>query len=85
MSVYQTCLIGRTKVADGTMAFKFEKPTHFEFKPGQYIDLTIRGGPDISAGKCSSRKWDTCEIPSITLPGRLTWWRRPSKLSVMRE
>jgi ferredoxin-NADP reductase len=41
MSVYQTSLLGRTKVADGTMAFQFEKPKHFDFKPGQYIDLTI--------------------------------------------
>jgi ferredoxin-NADP reductase len=41
MSDYQSTLLGRTRVADGTMAFRFEKPKHFEFKAGQYIDLTI--------------------------------------------
>src|SRR5260370_11265790 len=41
MSVYQTSLLGRSRVADGTMAFQFEKPKHFNFKPGQYIELTI--------------------------------------------
>jgi len=41
MSVYHTTLVGRTKVADGTMAFRFEKPSQFAFKAGQYIDLTI--------------------------------------------
>jgi ferredoxin-NADP reductase len=50
MSVYQTTLLGRTKVADGTMAFQFEKPNHFDFKPGQYIDLTIPDPESRAAG-----------------------------------
>jgi ferredoxin-NADP reductase len=41
MCAYRTTLLGRTEVAEGTMAFQFEKPTDFVFKPGQYIDLTI--------------------------------------------
>jgi ferredoxin-NADP reductase len=41
MSGYKSTLLGRTEVAEGTMAFQFEKPTNFVFKPGQYIDLTI--------------------------------------------
>jgi ferredoxin-NADP reductase len=40
---YQTMLLGRTEVAKGTMAFQFEKPKDFAFKPGQYIDLTLSG------------------------------------------
>ena len=40
---YQSTLLGRTGVAEGTMAFQFEKPKHFVFKPGQYIDLTLSG------------------------------------------
>ncbi len=40
---YQSTLLGRTEVAEGTMAFQFEKPKHFVFKPGQYIDLTLSG------------------------------------------
>ena len=40
---YQSTLLGRTEVAEGTMAFQFEKPKHFVFKAGQYIDLTLSG------------------------------------------
>ena len=43
MCAYQTTLLGRTEVAEGTMAFQFEKPNHFVFKAGQYIDLTLFG------------------------------------------
>src|SRR5260370_878903 len=35
--------IGRTEVAEGTMAFQFEKPKDFVFKAGQHIDLTLSG------------------------------------------
>ena len=38
---YQSTLLGRTEVAGSTMAFQFEKPKHFVFKAGQYIDLTL--------------------------------------------
>ncbi len=40
---YQSTLLGRTEVAEGTMAFQFEKPNDFVFKAGQYIDLTLSG------------------------------------------
>jgi len=40
---YQSTRLGRTEVADGTMAFQFEKPNGFVFKAGQYIDLTLSG------------------------------------------
>jgi len=43
MRTYQSTLLGRTDVAEGTMAFQFEKPHDFVFKAGQYIDLTISG------------------------------------------
>jgi ferredoxin-NADP reductase len=41
MSAYKSTLLGRTEVAEGTMAFQFEKPNDFAFKAGQYINLTI--------------------------------------------
>ena len=63
MSVYQTILVGRTNVADGTMAFQFEKPKHFDFRPGQYIDLTI---PDLEDG-VASRITHTFSIASSPL------------------
>ena len=50
MSVYRSSLLGRTRVADGTMAFQFERPKHFHFKPGQYVYLTI---PDPEDGVAS--------------------------------
>jgi ferredoxin-NADP reductase len=43
MSTYRSTLIGRTEVAEGTMAFQFEKPKDFVFKAGQYIDLSLSG------------------------------------------
>jgi len=43
MRAYQSTLLGRTQVAEGTMAFQFEKPRDFVFKAGQYIDLTLSG------------------------------------------
>jgi ferredoxin-NADP reductase len=48
---YQSTLLARTEVAEGTMAFQFEKPKHFEFKAGQYIDLTLSGShPELPDG-----------------------------------
>ena len=38
---YQSALLGRTEVAEGTLAFQFEKPKDFVFKAGQYIDLSL--------------------------------------------
>ena len=63
MSVYQSSLLGRTKVADGTMAFQFEKPKHFDFRPGQYIDLTISDPED----EVSSQITHTFSIASSPL------------------
>lgn len=31
----------RTEVAEGTMAFRFEKPPGWTFKAGQYVDITL--------------------------------------------
>ena len=38
---YGPRLLGRFEIAEGTMAFHFEKPPHFDFKPGQSADLTL--------------------------------------------
>lgn len=45
MSTYQTRLKGREEIADGTMAFHFDKPAGFGFKPGQAIDVVLREPP----------------------------------------
>jgi ferredoxin-NADP reductase len=41
MAGYEPRLLSRVEVAEGTMAFHFEKPPHFDFKPGQSADLTL--------------------------------------------
>lgn len=41
MPVYTVKLIKKEDIASGTMAFYFNKPQGFVFKPGQYADLTL--------------------------------------------
>lgn len=41
MPTYKTYLTNKFEVAEGTMAFEFEKPEGFEFKPGQNSDFTL--------------------------------------------
>jgi ferredoxin-NADP reductase len=41
MTRYETGLQGREEIATGTMAFHFEKPAGFIFKPGQAIDVVL--------------------------------------------
>ena len=38
---YEAKLLSRFEVAEATMAFQFEKPPGFEFRPGQSSDLTL--------------------------------------------
>jgi ferredoxin-NADP reductase len=38
---YLSTLLGLTDVAEGTMAFQFEKPNDFQFKAGQSVPLTL--------------------------------------------
>jgi ferredoxin-NADP reductase len=41
MPKYSSELTFREEVAEGTMAFHFNRPNGFEFKPGQHIDITL--------------------------------------------
>lgn len=43
MTTHQVRLQSRHNVAEGTVAFHFDKPAGFEFKPGQAIDLVLAG------------------------------------------
>jgi ferredoxin-NADP reductase len=45
MTTYQARLRGREEIANGTMAFHFEKPPGFNFKPGQAIDVVLLDPP----------------------------------------
>ena len=39
-------LTSRESVAEGTMAFHFEKPKEFQFTPGQYVNVTLLNPPE---------------------------------------
>ena len=43
---YQSKLLNRVEVGEGTMAFYFEKPSGFDFRPGQSADLTLANPPE---------------------------------------
>src|SRR5215510_2957462 len=49
VSSYASMLLNRVEVAEGTIAFQFEKPTGFDFKPGQSADLTLPNPPETDA------------------------------------
>ena len=49
IAAYQCKLLNRDEVAEGTMAFYFEKPSRFDFKPGQSADLTLSNPPETDA------------------------------------
>src|SRR5262245_17088006 len=49
MAKYTTKLKERRDVAEGTMAFHLEKPPGFEFKAGQYINVTLIDPPETDA------------------------------------
>ena len=46
MATYQSRLNGREEVAEGTMAFHLEKPAGFQFKAGQYVDVSLINPPE---------------------------------------
>jgi ferredoxin-NADP reductase len=43
---YGAKLLSRVEVAEGSMAFHFEKPSQFDFKPGQAADVTLFNPPE---------------------------------------
>ena len=48
-ATYEIRLIGRKDVAEGTMAFLFEKPPGFSFKAGQFMRFTLIDPPETDA------------------------------------
>jgi ferredoxin-NADP reductase len=45
MPVYQSKVNSREQIAEGTMAFHFEKPAGFDFQGGQSVDMTMLNPP----------------------------------------
>ena len=46
MTTYQSRLRDREEVAEGTMAFHLDKPAGFQFKAGQYVDISLINPPE---------------------------------------
>ena len=61
-------LNGREQVAEGTMAFHFDKPNGFEFRAGQAIDVALLNPPDTD----SEGNIRTFSIASPPFEDRLT-------------
>jgi ferredoxin-NADP reductase len=61
-------LNGREDVAEGTMAYHFDKPNRFEFRAGQAIDITLLNPPETD----SEGNIRTFSIASPPFEDRLT-------------
>ncbi len=48
-TIFKARLLDRREVAEQTMAFFFEKPPDWTFRPGQFVDLTILDPPETDA------------------------------------
>ena len=62
MTKYSTKLNERRDVAEGTMAFHLEKPPGFQFKAGQYMNLTLIDPPETDA-EGSTRSFSIASAP----------------------
>jgi ferredoxin-NADP reductase len=85
MTTYDAKLTKRDEVAEGTMAFHFDRPPGFSFKPGQAIDVVLINPPDADAQNgrhtfslVSAPFEDDLVVASrfTTLPGHRRWLRR---------
>ena len=61
----------REEVAEGTMAFRFEKPSGFRFKAGQSADVTVNDPPETDAEGntrefCCSRRRKALLTPRLS-------------------
>jgi ferredoxin-NADP reductase len=65
-------LLSRVEVAEGTMAFHFEKPSQFDFKPGQSADVTLSNPPETD----SEGNTRTLSIASSPFEDELTFATR---------
>lgn len=59
---YQSVLLSKEEVAEGTVAFRFAKPEGFEWKAGQSIDLTLINPPETDA-EGNTRAYSICSAP----------------------
>ncbi len=62
MPLYKIKIIRHKEVADGTMAFHFEKPVGFEFKAGQFVEMMLLNPPETDA-EGNSRAFSIASAP----------------------
>ena len=62
MTIHQSSFRARKEVAEGTMAFHFEKPEGFTFKPGQAIDV-ILADPSLSDAASARHTFSLVSAP----------------------
>src|SRR5437867_5224323 len=65
MSRFRTQLRRRELVAEQTMAFHFERPSAFQFKAGQALDLTLIDPPETDA-EGNTRTFSIASAPQDT-------------------
>lgn len=70
---YPSRLLSNTEVAENTLAFQFQRPRHFLFRPGQFIDLTLRGlpGKGLNSLTHSFSIASSCFFPDILVATRM--------------
>jgi ferredoxin-NADP reductase len=70
---FESRLLARELVADGTMSFTFEKPAGWDYRAGQFIDITLLDPPETDA-EGNTRGFSISSAPTegvITITTRL--------------
>ena len=62
MSSFSAKLKARKEIAESTMAFYLERPTDFNFKAGQFFEVTLRNPPETDA-EGNSRTFSIASAP----------------------
>jgi ferredoxin-NADP reductase len=60
---FEAELLGRETVADRTMAFRFAKPSGWDYRAGQFIDITLLDPPETDA-EGNTRGFSLASAPS---------------------
>jgi ferredoxin-NADP reductase len=61
--IFETALLGRELAADRTMAFTFGKPVDWDYRAGQFVDITLLDPPETDA-EGNTRGFSIASAPS---------------------
>jgi ferredoxin-NADP reductase len=65
MPSHKVTLERKEQVAEGTLAFHFQRPADFQFKPGQFMNVTLIGPPETDA-EGNTRSFSIASAPFET-------------------